>query len=307
MSEIVNAYVCPPQARLRFSADIESISLVGRELCDSLRHVVDELVSTILPTNATFENVLAVILHHENEFQLTSNLIGLYSLVAADPELRKAAAQASEKFSHSLIDCKTDANLFHLVDMVYQRHSIDNTLDVESHKALVEERRSYMRRGIGLFSADAIGTGRAVGDIARTLKSIQSEFVKNLDEKQHSIWLTRHELAGIPDDALAGLEAGTGELDGKLRLYLNALQTRWMLSLASSPATREKIYLGTRTVVMIACLCFSSILLMQRRQKRMCPYSRKLFACVTSRHSCLATRITWHTSWRSRWPKLLQL
>lgn len=140
------------------------------------------------------------------------------------------------------------------MDAVYQRQRNDSTLDTESRKVLAEERRSYVRNGVGLLLEDPNGAGRTVAYIARRLKSIESEFMKNLDEKEHYIWLIRDELSGIPDDALSALEAGTGELDGKLRLDLTGMEARWMLSLISSPAKRERIYLETRRVVGIVPL-----------------------------------------------------
>jgi len=43
-------------------------------------------------------------------------------------------------------------------------------------------------------------------NIARRLQSIQSKRIKNLDKKPHCIWLTRAELASVPDDTLSGLD-----------------------------------------------------------------------------------------------------
>lgn len=39
---------------------------------------------------------------------------------------------------------------------------------------------------------------------------------------------------GVPEDALSGLETGTGELDGKLKLDLNGMQARWVLTVTNS-------------------------------------------------------------------------
>lgn len=240
---------CPPQPPVAFAANAEWIAQASNELCQKHRQVVDRLVATVRPENATFNNVLAVLLQHENEMQLTSNLISVYALVATDASLRAAATEAGNRISHCLIGCKEDTSLFRLVDAVYQQQENDDIIDVESRKALVEERRSYVRKGMTLSLADANEARRAVADIARRLKSINSEFMRNLDGKEHYIWLTRHELAGVPNDALSRLETGTGETGGKLRLDLNGPQARWMLTLVSSPETRQRIYLETRRVV----------------------------------------------------------
>lgn len=252
----------PPQPPLNFAALAEPTSVLqtGNKLCENLQQIVDKLVSTVTPANATFDNVVRQLLQHENEMQLTSNLLTMIALVAPDTALRNAATEASDKVSHCMIDCKASRmDLFRLLDTVYQRQKDDHTLDSESRKALLEERRNYVRNGLGLADAplveDASSSGGVssgstkFGYIARRLQNIQSEFVKNLDEKPHCIWLTRAELAGVPEDALSGLETGTGNLDGKLKVHLNGMQARWMLTVASSPATRQNIYLETRRVV----------------------------------------------------------
>lgn len=253
----------PPQPPPSFAAlaDPTSVVQTSDELCKKSRQVVDKLVTTVTAANATFDNVLRPLLQHENAMQLTSNLITMISLVAPDAALRNAAAEASDKVSHCMIDCKAgNTDLFRLLDAVHQRQKDEYMLDSESRKALVEERRSYVRKGMGLvdrpLAGDAGGSRSAapdcttaVRDIARRLQSIQSEFMKNLDGRPHFIWLTRDELAGVSEDALSGFETGTGELDGKLGLDLNGMQARWILTVASSPAARQKIYLGTKRAV----------------------------------------------------------
>ncbi|KFX96316.1 hypothetical protein V490_03394 [Pseudogymnoascus sp. VKM F-3557] len=251
----------PPQPPPTFDAlvDPSSVLYKSNKLCENLQQFVDKLVSTVTPANATFNNVLRQLLRHENEMQLTSNLITMTSLVSPNTALRNAAAEASNKISHCVIDCKTsNMDLFRLIDAVYQRQKDDETLDSESRKALVEERRSYVRKGIGLpdapqtqNSSENSGSDSGsmmLGYIERRLQSIQSEFIKNLDERPHCIWLTPTELVGVPEDALAGLEAGTGKLEGKLKLDLNGMEARWMLTVASSPTTRQHIYLETKRV-----------------------------------------------------------
>ncbi|OBT89533.1 hypothetical protein VE02_01108 [Pseudogymnoascus sp. 03VT05] len=256
----------PPQLPLNFStlAHPTSVLQASNKLCENLQQFVNNLVSTITPANATFNNVVLQLLQHENEMQLTSNLITILSLVAPDTALRNAAAEASDKISHWVMDCKeSNVDLFRLIDAVYQRQKDDETFDSESRKALVEERRGYIRKGLGLTDSPLVGDvpteEEANGSISKDssdratfkynthkLQTIESEFLKNLDEKPHHIWLTRAELAGVPEDTLSGLETGTGEFDGKLKMDLNGMQARWMLTVASSPATRQKIYLGSR-------------------------------------------------------------
>ena len=236
----------PPQPPIKFAADAISIARAGSELCDNLRKKIDYLISTFTLTNATFDNVLKVLLQQENEMQLTANLITMYSLVSPDASLRVAASKSSGKIMHAEIDRKANRELFRLVDAVYRRQNGDGSLDSESRKALIEERRNYIRKGMALPLVDSDGS-LAVN--ARRLESIVTQYMKNLDGRDHSLWLTRQELAGVPEDALSGLQVGTGDLAGKLRLDLNGSEARWFPTMASSSVTREKLYLATRQMV----------------------------------------------------------
>ncbi|KAB5540212.1 hypothetical protein GE09DRAFT_1205660 [Coniochaeta sp. 2T2.1] len=261
-----------PQPPIIFQKDAQSVSNAGSELCDNLRQHVADLVSTVSPADATFDNVLVKLLQHENEMQLTSNLVTLYSLVGTDGSQR-SAAETSQKISHTQMDCKENADLFRLVNAVYERQKDDPTLDVESRKALTEERRSYVRKGMDLAASnDDNEACHKVRDIARQLCRISSEFMRNLDEKEHSIWLTRQDLAGVPDDALSGLEIGTEEMDGKFRLDLNGPEVRWFITMASCPTTREMMYLGTRRVAKENAPLFSQAIQLRHRSAHLLGY-----------------------------------
>ncbi|KFY12550.1 hypothetical protein V491_06741 [Pseudogymnoascus sp. VKM F-3775] len=252
---------CPPQPPLNFGAVAEPkwVLQSSNKLCEDLQQIVHNLVFTVTPANATFDNVVRQLLQHENEMQLTSNLITMIALISPDTALRNAAAKASDNISHCIIDHKAGRmDLFRLLDAVYQRQKNDHTLDSESRKALVEERRSFVRKGLALEDGSLVedvsssggvsSSSKTFGYIARRLQSIRTEFVKNLDETPHCIWLTRAELAGVQEDALSGFEVGTGKLDGKLKLDLNSMEARWILAVATSPATRQNIYSETKQV-----------------------------------------------------------
>lgn len=185
---------------------VASLEQASDGLCSDIQQTVDQLISTTTQADARYENVLGVVLQLENQVQMVSNLISMYSLAATDSAVRSAAFEASNKISQCLIDCKANKKLFHLIAAVYRQHEKYESLDSESFKALVEERRNYVRQGMSLHLSDAGEAGCKVSDIAKRLNVIGAEFMKNLDEDRHIIWLTRHELSGISDDARLALE-----------------------------------------------------------------------------------------------------
>ncbi|KAH8906666.1 thimet oligopeptidase [Coniochaeta sp. PMI_546] len=231
------------QPPIKFAADAESIARAGSELCVDLHNSVNYLVSMVTPADATFDKVLRVLLEHENEMQLKANVIKMYSLVSPNASLRSAAAEWSEKIMHAEIDRKANTELFRLVDAKY-----DSSLDAENRKALVEEQQDYLRKGMGLRLVNAHGPRRTLLNKARRIEIIGSQFLKNLDGQEHSLWLTREELAGVPDNELSGLEVGIGNVAGKLRLNLNGPEARSFLTMAHSSVTRDRLYLEARQV-----------------------------------------------------------
>ncbi|KAI0517222.1 hypothetical protein F5B22DRAFT_135749 [Xylaria bambusicola] len=240
----------PPQEPLKFTASASSIAETGDALCDAARDTMRKLVLTVTPETASFQNVMRVLLELENEFQLTSNVIGIYARVAPDADLRSAAAKVIGKISQFLIENKADRAILRLVEAVFQKQSHDKTLDSESRKALAEERRSRQRSAISCPDGK---DESCLGRIQRRLKNVEAELVENLDEHQHCLWLTREDLSGVPEDILRSMERGTGELNGSFGLDLNGMQARLRESIVSSSATRRTIYLATRRVSLSNC------------------------------------------------------
>jgi metallopeptidase MepB len=235
---IPEKYSSPPQAPLTFCATVESIFEDNKRLCDNTKAVLDELVATITPKGATFDNVLRPLAQDEDERQLVSSVLGLYLKVSTDPAVREASAQAEIARSNFMIDCGMREDVFRLVDSVFQKN--EATVDPESRKLLVEERRNYVRNGLALSSQS--GRDR-LKEIQKRLTTIRTEFAKNLDEEEEAIWFTPEELAGVPEDVLIGLDRGTGELEGKLKVTLKQTDIDPLMQFAVSSETRRETFI----------------------------------------------------------------
>lgn len=241
--------ICPSQPPLRFGMGATWLEQAGEGLCCNIQRTVDQLTSTTTQADATFENVLGVVLQLENEVQMVSNLISIYSLTATDSAVRSAAVEASTRISQRLIECKANKDLFRLIDTVYRQQTDHRSVDSESFKALIEERRDCVRKGMSLQLSDAVDDELTVSDIAKRLKVIEAEFVKNLDRDRQIIWLTRNELSRIPEDVLSALETGRGNFKGSFGLELDSMQARQILSIAKLQTTRRRTYLESKRLV----------------------------------------------------------
>ncbi|KAI1364405.1 hypothetical protein F5Y08DRAFT_215328 [Xylaria arbuscula] len=224
----------------QFIALANSILGIGKALYDVAGDTLRRLVSTITPEMASFKNVMRVLLDLENEFQLTSNVISIHTLVASDAELRTAAVQATEMILRVLIESKADKTILQLVEAVYQKLAYDETLDLESRKALTEEKRSRRRSAV---SESVNGNEASIRCIQQRLKDVETELLRNLDEGDSCLWFLHEGLDGVPEDILSSLERGTGARNGYFKLNLNGMHSRLLLSIASSSRTRKSIYL----------------------------------------------------------------
>ncbi|KXJ86833.1 hypothetical protein Micbo1qcDRAFT_152337 [Microdochium bolleyi] len=277
----------PPQPPLRFTSDPVAITAAADAACAHAQAVVDELLATVAPATATFDNVLGVLLQLENEFQKTSNVAVIRALTGgvtagetsdeagkeSAAALRKAAGQAANKLSRFLPDLKADKRVVALVGAVYQGHQQDDgaRLDAESWKALRQEYRASFSL---IGGAPIPGSQERVAEIEKRLSDIQGKFLGNLDDAQDCIWLTRAELKGVPDATLGGLETRSSfNAEEQLRVELNGPQVRSILSHLAVPESRHLVYAGMKSLAAENIPLFHEAVQLRHEAARLCGYS----------------------------------
>ncbi|KAH7012460.1 uncharacterized protein B0I36DRAFT_299638 [Microdochium trichocladiopsis] len=252
-------YANPPQPPVTFTTDPASIVASADAACRHAEQVInEEILANVTPETATFDNVMAVLLQVENEFQLTSNvavireILGSGSSGKADgtpSDLEKATRAAANRLMGSMNDWKGDERLKPLVEVVYQRElqrrqqsGTPGVLDDESWKALCQEQRK--------FSSGVVDSASQVriAEVEKRLAEIETMFQDNLRVAQDCLWFTRAELDGVPAATIDALDVGDGELVGKFTLRLNDHQVRAVVSQLTSPTIRMQVYLGTRNL-----------------------------------------------------------
>jgi len=144
-------YRIPPQAPPLFTATKESLVEDAKKLCDSTRKLLDNIVATVKPEDATFNNVLLPMAQDEDAAQLEARLIGFYQAVSTDSELRDASSKAEEIMDEFNIEASMREDVFKLVDAAWVKEGKEEgKLDGESRRLLEKERKSYVRNGLGI-------------------------------------------------------------------------------------------------------------------------------------------------------------
>lgn len=241
-------YRTPPQPPPLFTATQATLAADADKLCGNTRKLLDGIVKEISKDKATFSNVLALVAEDENASALESRVIGFYQAVSSDADLRDASSKAEEKMDAFNIEVGMREDVFELVDAVYHKEFKGDTLDGESKRLLEKEWKSYVRMGLGIPK----GPKRdRFAEIKKRLSQISILFQKNLNEENGGIWFSKKELDGVPSDVLEGLEKGTGENEGKLKLSFKYPDLFPTLKFALDSETRRKVFVENENKVFL--------------------------------------------------------
>jgi len=268
-SNIMSKYAKPPQAPPLFTGTKQSIVADANALCNKTRSLLDKLVADIKPANdpkaVSFESVLQPQIEDENVGALSARILGFYQYVSGDSELRDASTEAEKIMDEFAIECGMREDVFKLVDAVYQGTGLAESKEkdkdrlinealaasagldsAESALLLERERKSYIRNGLGLPAGEKRDRFK---EIKKRLSQISIAFQKNLNEENGGIWFSPEELDGVPQDVLDGLEKGTGDNEGKLRLSFKYPDLFPALKFAKNPETRRKVFVDNENKV----------------------------------------------------------
>jgi metallopeptidase MepB len=233
----------PPQAPPSFTATPESLVADAKKLNDKTRTMMDKMVDEIKPEAATFENVVLPIARDENVSRLSANIFSFYKDVSTDKGLRDASTEAEKMMDEFSIEASMREDIYKLVEAAFQK---SEKLDPESQRLLEKERKEYIRNGLGLPAGPVRDRFK---EIKKRLSQISTDFQKNLNEENGGIWFTKEELNGVPADVVEGLEKGTGENEGKLKLTFKYPELFPALKFALNAEVRKKVYIENENKV----------------------------------------------------------
>jgi metallopeptidase MepB len=240
---IPEKYAKPPQAPPSFTATPEQLVEGAKKLNDKTRSLMDKIVEQIKPEEANFKNVVLPMAQDENDSRLSSNIIGFYQAVSTDKDLRDASTEAEKAMDEFSIEAAMREDIYKLVEAAFQK---GDKLDPESQRLLEKERKSYIRNGLGLPAGPQRDRFK---EIKKRLSQISTDFQKNLNEENGGIWFTKEELAGAPADVVDGLEKGTGEHEGKVKLSFKYPDLFPTLKFALNAETRKKVFIENENKV----------------------------------------------------------
>lgn len=228
----------PPQSPPVFTATAESILADAEKSTEKSKSILDQIVATVTPETATFDNTLKPILIDGNDSSGPQNIQTFFQHVSTNEALREASTKAEELLSDFYIEAKMREDVFKLVDAAYSTRDSQN-LDKESLHILEKERQKYIRNGLLLPPGEKRDRFK---EIKKRLSQLCILGKKNLNEEKGGLWLTREELEGVPKDDIDvdTLEAGTGENKGKVKVTFKYNHFNPLMKYAIHEDTRRR-------------------------------------------------------------------
>lgn len=236
-------YSKPPQAPPLFTHTAKTVIDDARKLNDRYKSLLDKISAQIKPKDATFKNVMLPMVQEEDQQGLENRILGFYNAVSTDKDLRDASASAETMLDEANIEASMREDIYALVEAVYQRKE---SLDPESQRLLEKDRKNFIKMGLGIEAGPKRDRFK---EIKLRLTNLSTEFGKNLNEENGGLWFTKEELAGVPDDVVDGLEKGTGDNEGKVKLTFKYPDVIPAGKFALSAETRKKVFIATENKV----------------------------------------------------------
>ncbi|KAF2672618.1 zincin [Microthyrium microscopicum] len=231
-------YQKPPQAPPVFTATPESLISDTFRLIAQSKKIQDDIVKSVTPENATFENVILPRARDDNEMSLESHIIGFYQAVSTDQKLRDASSDAEKEMDDFGIESAMRDDVFNLVAAVLKKNE---KLDPESRRLLEKDHKGYVRYGLGVPPGPKRDRFK---EIKKRLSEISIKFQKTLNEENGGLWFTEKELDGVPKDLVSGLKKGEGDNEGKVWLTFKYPDLFPTLKYAKNPTLRKNLFVA---------------------------------------------------------------
>ncbi|KAI5285188.1 hypothetical protein KEM54_000762 [Ascosphaera aggregata] len=264
----------PPQFPPTFTGTPESVKRDTQVMLDDARAVVEKMVKEIEPEKATFQNVMVPQLDHENKMGLTNRVLGFYSSVSTDLDLRNASSEAEQSMEEYSIEISMRDDMFQIIKAIWEKELKNRTLDDEDYRILEKDYRAYLRMGLGIPAGPKRDRFK---EIKMRLSQISIAFQKNLNEETNCLWFTRDELDGYPEDLLATLKVGNAEEDGeenvgKYRLTFKYPEMFPALKYVKNSETRRKVFVSNEKKVPDNVALFKEAIVLRDEAARLLGY-----------------------------------
>jgi len=186
----------------------------------------------------TFANTVLPLDEVRAELSIAGGRFGFLSNVAADEALRNEAREAEQRLGTHANAIGFREDVFMALTAYVERSEVSSLGPVE-RRYLDHALRDFRRNGFGLAAPQRA----RVQELKERLIALGLEFRRNIDECTDALWLTREELAGLPESYVARLRARRTEEGTRYRVSLEYPEFYPFLESAELEAPRRALFL----------------------------------------------------------------
>ncbi|CEJ89495.1 hypothetical protein VHEMI05336 [[Torrubiella] hemipterigena] len=199
------------------------------------RKILDRIVSTVKPSDVSFENVLLPIGQLENEYGGRKAVIEALRYASPEEEVQEevdVARKVRQKYSNEVSE---RIDYYELLQALKDKGELQ---DFESRTFLDKSLQNYTSRGYGIVDAQTIKTFNEVQAKCNDLCAEYNKNIRLMDPKACGIDFTKEELDGLPEDLLSQCEV---QPDGRLRVPLQQQYSGAIKQHVHNGETRKRI------------------------------------------------------------------
>ena len=211
-----------------------------RDGCDEAVRRSEALVSAIasVPAEArSFANTLLAMEEIGDVLLQASGRYGFLAHVSSNPALREAALEQEERLDQYGVGLGFREELYRGAQEFAQTAEAQALEAVEA-RLLEHTLRDFRRNGLEL----PVEERNHVQALKERLVTLGIDFRRNIDEHEDGLWLTRDQLAGLPDPFIDGLRSEEQAGGTRYRVSLDYPELHPFLDSADDGALREELF-----------------------------------------------------------------
>ncbi|KAJ5722262.1 hypothetical protein N7488_000297 [Penicillium malachiteum] len=217
-----------------FNTSPSELTKSASDLIDRINIATNDLVRSVSPELASFDNTIIPFANIENEIKGKVQYMALFQAVSPNPEMRKASSTAVSMVDKAYLGLFRDESLFALVDAV-QNTCPQHSINAEDRKYLKKLHSLFWDNGIGLEGSSK----KRFNEISNRLVELQVAFMENLGSDPGYTSKTKDELVGLAGKELDNLSDG---------IPLKKSQINMVLSRCQNSDTRKEIFLRGQNI-----------------------------------------------------------
>ncbi|XP_030598751.1 neurolysin, mitochondrial isoform X2 [Archocentrus centrarchus] len=219
------------RSTLRWDLSPDEIRTMTDSLIARVKTVYDD-VGSLNIENVSVENTLKALANAKMDYASSHHFLAFPQYVCPSKELRAASTEADKKLSEFDVEISMREDVFRQITAL-QNKQRDN---------LSAEEKRFLDRLVTLGQRKGLHLSKDIQEeIKRTSKLISElaiEFNKNLNEDRTFLILTEHELGGLADGFLNGLDKTA---EGRYKVTLEYPHYYPLMKRCHNPETRRKL------------------------------------------------------------------